>query len=137
MQRRALLVRRDGRAKHRSGSGRIEIAPGVKIHATAIDGPNAIAIPRLEPLGSGTFRPVYRICNPQIPMTKLAEILGVRDYVISRLFHAGFIDGARIAPSSIQVDVLSWEKHVERVQRDRSFWGNQNNLRKYYRAALR
>jgi hypothetical protein len=115
----------------------IEVAPGRRVVDLPRELVRRVAIAEWIPQGDGTYKPVARVHDEEIPLTDdLPQRLGlgVSHDTLKRLIKAGFVRGCRVAPNRHIFYLQSYYDHVERVREDPDFW-TRERLRDYMQAA--
>jgi hypothetical protein len=115
----------------------IEVAPGTRMLPIprADVHMESIAFVRWQAVGDGSYRPVYKVIDPDIRFTEAEKILKVPYRTLLRLVRGGFVKGEQITPGYWQMNLFSYFDHVERVRKDPEFWQREKN-RRTYRDAL-
>lgn len=114
-----------------------EVAPGVKSGVK----PSQLQAPRLgvvhwEPAGDGLFRPLLETHPAIVALTDWDERLyGCSQFIIKCLVEAGFVEGERLSPRGLTINLESFFQHRAKMRENPWFWSDSDNLRSYTRAA--
>ncbi|HEY8898888.1 MAG TPA: hypothetical protein VIM61_00535 [Chthoniobacterales bacterium] len=100
----------------------VSAAPGEKaVYLTEAPESRRSGVFTWQKLGDGTFAPVVRIYDTQVPISEILKLVGISYDTIRRLITAGFVDGSQPSPGRILVSIDSLFAHLE-ATKDPDFW---------------
>ena len=113
------------------------VAPDVKVGTK----PPTVQTPRhgivfFRPENNGLYRPMIET-HPNIVHLKdwKETVYGISKHVIATLVEAGFVEGERVTPKSLLINLESWFAHRLRMREDPYFWTDHDNRRRYSNAS--
>ena len=111
-----------------------EAAPDVMVG----DKPGNVRPPRhgvvfWEPVGDGhNWRPRIETHPALVPLKQWdTKLYGCPRLVIQALVEGGFVEGERISPRCLNINLESWMQHRAMVRSNPWFWRDMDNLRRY------
>lgn len=116
-----------------------EVAPGVHV---CLNPPKHL-VPRMGIFkwragADNTWTVQVETTESLVPLKHWKEnVFGVSKFVIQVLIEAGFVEGARLSPRSLNINLDSFMTFCEAMKKDPYFWQDEDNRRAYKLALAR
>lgn len=110
-----------------------ELAPEVHVAAkpVRVSAPR-VGMMRWQPLPDGSFKPLIETHPAVVDISRWAPaIYGCSRSVITTLVNAGFVEGERLSPRTLTINLESYFAWRTRMRGDPFFWSDQENRARY------
>ena len=113
-----------------------QIAPEVQVAAR----PRTLPVPRhgmmrWEPRGDGTYVPLIETHPAVVNLKRWKESLyGCDKEIIMNLVEAGFVEGERVAPRTVMINLESYFEFRSRMRANPWFWQDPDHRERYQKA---